>query len=655
MKKITAIVLVIMLLFTSLGGVNSVFAATVESRLPNTYAKMLKGEEIRVGYFGGSVTNGYGVDTSKGYTQDKDSWRGKSLKWLNDTYSAKYNCKFTEEFHAGLGGTGSDFNLYRADRTLWLSDKNKQVDLLFIEFSINDSYKGGSPYDKSAYYMESIIRKVRTKNPTCDIVVVLTTDHTKLSAADRHHMNGQAHVDVAEHYGIPYIWLGDYMYDFLKQTYGSLPNLNSSQWNKYYMDSCHPNQEGYTKYFEFLRDNILKPNLERNDSFSTTVVNHTLPAANYNTTSKFLSQLKYYSGATTSQYYKMALRTDAYDIFPSEISTITNGYGFYKVYNDYSAPFSAPAVKTSTPCAKFSATFNSKSAGMYFIGNITNGAIMYRVDNGAWKTCDMYRASQNTHEHIMFYENLPEKKHTVDVILKKTVKGGDFTFKGFFVDGDSAKKGVTFGKVNDHDYEMYKVTKATPTANGKKYYRCKYCYDSYTTTIYKASKVKLSTTEYTYNGKAKKPSVKVYDSKGNKISSKYYTVKYESGRKKVGKYKVTVTFKTDYKYYSGKTFVYFKINPGKTSIKKLTAAKKSLKVSIKKKTTQVTGYQIRYSVSKKFSSYKSKTLSSNKKISYTIKDLYPKVTYYVKVRTYKTVNGKKYYSGWSTYKYKKTK
>jgi len=98
------------------------------------------------------------------------------------------------------------------------------------------------------------------------------------------------------------------------------------------------------------------------------------------------------------------------------------------------------------------------------------------------------------------------------------------------------------------------------------------------------------------------------------------------------------------------------MKPPKTSASKLSAAKKSLKVTIKKKSSQVTGYQIEYSTSKSFKSKytKSKTVKSYKTTSTTLKNLKAKKTYYVRVRTYKTINGKKYYSGWSSYKLKKT-
>ncbi len=67
------------------------------------------------------------------------------------------------------------------------------------------------------------------------------------------------------------------------------------------------------------------------------------------------------------------------------------------------------------------------------------------------------------------------------------------------------------------------------------------------------------------------------------------------------------------------------------------------------------GYEVQYSTSKKFSSAKTKKVTSNKTTSVTLKSLKAKKTYYVRVRTYKTVDGKKYYSAWSSHKYKKTK
>jgi len=212
---------------------------------------------------------------------------------------------------------------------------------------------------------------------------------------------------------------------------------------------------------------------------------------------------------------------------------------------------------------------------------------------------------------------------------------------------------ATTGKALGHKYTKVTTKAATTSKNGYVLTECSVCgKDKSKTTIYAAKTVKLSTSTYTYNGKTKKPTVTVKDSKGKTISSKYYTVTYASGRKNVGKYKVTVKFKGN---YSGTKTLYLTINPTKTTVKKVTGASKSLKVTVNKKTTQVSGYQIQYSTSKKFTSAKTKTVKSAKTTSTTIKSLKAKKTYYVRVRTYKTVNGKRYYSGWSSYKSAKTK
>jgi hypothetical protein len=154
----------------------------------------------------------------------------------------------------------------------------------------------------------------------------------------------------------------------------------------------------------------------------------------------------------------------------------------------------------------------------------------------------------------------------------------------------------------------------------------------------------LSKTSYTYDGKAKKPAVTVKTIKGKTVSSSKYTVKYSGNLKNVGTYKATVTFKDGYGTTLTKSY---KVNPKGTSLSTLTKKSKSFTVKWKKQSKQTTGYQIQYSTSSKFSNAKTVTVSKNSTTSKTIKKLKGKKKYYVRVRTYKTVSGTKYYSGWS--------
>ena len=160
----------------------------------------------------------------------------------------------------------------------------------------------------------------------------------------------------------------------------------------------------------------------------------------------------------------------------------------------------------------------------------------------------------------------------------------------------------------------------------------------------KISSAKLSSASYTYDGKVKTPGVVVKN--GNRVlkSGRDYTVSYAKGRKNVGAYNVTITGKGN---YFGKVNLSFKINPKGTKIKKLYRGFKRFYVKWKKQRIQTTGYQIIYSRSKKFNKAKVKTVRSNRYTGTNIKRLKRYKRYYVKVRTYKTVSGKRFYSGWS--------
>jgi hypothetical protein len=69
------------------------------------------------------------------------------------------------------------------------------------------------------------------------------------------------------------------------------------------------------------------------------------------------------------------------------------------------------------------------------------------------------------------------------------------------------------------------------------------------------------------------------------------------------------------------------------------------------KNTKATGYQIQYSTSSTFASgKKTVTVKGAANVSKTISSLTAKKKYYVRVRAYKTVSGKNYYSAWSAVK-----
>jgi len=168
--------------------------------------------------------------------------------------------------------------------------------------------------------------------------------------------------------------------------------------------------------------------------------------------------------------------------------------------------------------------------------------------------------------------------------------------------------------------------------------------------------VTLSVSDYTYDGKAKKPTVTVkYGS--TKLASSNYTVAFKNN-KNVGKASVVVTLKGN---YSGSKTVTFKINPKGTSIKTPSKESKAITVkwtkqAAKMSSSRITGYQIQLATDSKFTkNQKTVSVTGYDKVSQKVTKLKGKTKYYVRVRTYKTVSGKKYYSPWSKVKTVTTK
>lgn len=205
-----------------------------------------------------------------------------------------------------------------------------------------------------------------------------------------------------------------------------------------------------------------------------------------------------------------------------------------------------------------------------------------------------------------------------------------------------------------HDYETVTI-KANLKSDGLSYYLCRTCqHKDSERTIFKPVEFALSAASYTYNAKTVTPAVVVRDSQGLVLKKGTdYDISYASGRKNVGRYAAKVTFKGE---YEGTKTMYFTIRPKAPTIKTPAAASKSFTAKWSKVSSQATGYQIIYASNSKFTSGKKTVNVGNyKTTSKKITKLKSKSKYYVKVRTYKTVNGTKYYSGWSKVKTVKTK
>lgn len=154
----------------------------------------------------------------------------------------------------------------------------------------------------------------------------------------------------------------------------------------------------------------------------------------------------------------------------------------------------------------------------------------------------------------------------------------------------------------------------------------------------------------TYSGKAKTPAVTVTLNGKKLVSGTDYVLKY-SNNINIGRAKIKVL---GIGKYTGKVISGFNIKPKATSIIKVKAAKKAITVKWKK-AGSVTGYQIQYGLKKNFKGAKKITIRKAGTVSKKITKLKTKKYYYIRIRTFKTVSGKTFYSAWSKAKKAKTK
>lgn len=92
-----------------------------------------------------------------------------------------------------------------------------------------------------------------------------------------------------------------------------------------------------------------------------------------------------------------------------------------------------------------------------------------------------------------------------------------------------------------------------------------------------------------------------------------------------------------------------------TTINSVSATEKGFTVKLNKQTKKTNGYQIRYSTKSSMKNSKTVSISSNKTITKKISKLKAKTKYFIQVRTFREVNGKKIFSSWSKKKSIKTK
>ena len=192
-----------------------------------TFNEFLSGKsECKLAFLGTSITEGSGASTpSKRYSSLFTERMGMRIPEI----------KFTE-INAGVGGTPSPLGLFRMKTEVL----DKEPDVLFVEFAINDKCVGEHKY------MEGIVRTARRWKSDLPIIFLFPY------SADEITVKSQAML--ADVYRIPCIYMGDDLQEKINY-YGGNDRFFTH-------DGCHPNDKGYDSYADSIMRDIFQADFE---------------------------------------------------------------------------------------------------------------------------------------------------------------------------------------------------------------------------------------------------------------------------------------------------------------------------------------------------------------------------------------------------------
>ena len=185
------------------------------------------------------------------------------------------------------------------------------------------------------------------------------------------------------------------------------------------------------------------------------------------------------------------------------------------------------------------------------------------------------------------------------------------------------------GSYTDSVTKTFTIKKIANTITAKSIVKS---YSAQVQTFDIGAKVKYGTPTYKSDNSA------VTVSKAGKVTVK---------AKFIGNANITITSPANVNYTSAKKTIVIKVMPTKTKFTSVTnvATKKMALTWVKR--SNATGYIIQYSTSSTFASAKTVRIDRYTTVSTTVGNLVKDKKYYVRIKTFKTVSGTKYYSGWS--------
>lgn len=342
----------------------------IRSGFGNLLSRGEKGESIRVGFLGGSITQ-----NPKGHSG-----------LVPGLLKQRFPKSAISSLNAGLSSTCSTSGAFRLGSQVL--DKGP-LDLLVVEFAVNDDQDAGHSYRECLRGMEGIVRQVLVRSPATEMIIVYFLNEGMM--ADLQHgktpIPMRAHETVANHYGITSVSVATEVAGAIKQ--------GVYTWKDY--GGVHPKSFGYQIASKMIVGAITGGGERSDRSRNSQRLPKPIDAFSYDA-ARFVGVDK---AITNGNWSRGKVGRES---IPT--GSIRSQYQGYQL------------LRGNRPGDSLKLRFSGTAAGAFILAGPDSGMVRTRVDGGDWQEHDLFhRFSEklNYPRSVIFAAGLERGKHQLEL------------------------------------------------------------------------------------------------------------------------------------------------------------------------------------------------------------------------------------------------